>query len=297
MSAAKERVRVPAGRDASAAVALPPGKAVVETHNGRPLALSPEPTSMLAVIARAAADPNVNVDKMQALLSMQQQIEDRDARKAFTIAFGKLQKDLPSIRRDGKIEIREKDAQGGRSGRVQQSTPYATFNAIMKAIKKPLDKNGFTLSFATSPAADGRIIVRGILAHEEGHERTTEFPLPAETSGSKNNVQGWGSAMSYGKRYCTIALVNIVSEATEDADTDGYEGDFKPAKGGAMVESEVISPITATQRDIIVDLITKAGIPEKNFCVKYGIDQIRQLPSDMFDHAKKAIADHVAGKK
>jgi Spy/CpxP family protein refolding chaperone len=100
--------------------------------------------------------------------------------------------------------------------------------------------------------------------------------------------------MSYGKRYCTIALLNIISEAPEDADVDGHDGKFVNAKGGGLAEVPAEQPkITAAQRDKIVELITAAKIKEQNFCTKYGIGQIGMLPADLFDAAVKAIADHV----
>jgi hypothetical protein len=287
--ATKERVRIPAGRE------------MIEKATKVMQAVAPalpanrEPTSMLAVIARAAADPACDVQKMQALLDMQRQIEEREAIKAFTSSFMQLQHDIPAIRRDGKIEIREKDGGGQRSGRVQQSTPYATFNAIMKAVAKPLKKNGFALSFATEPSADGaRIIVRGILDHEGGHQRTTSFPLPAETSGSKNNVQGWGSSMSYGKRYCTIALLNIVSEAPEDRDTDGTEGNFKAAKGGVLIDAEPVKKITSAQANTLWKKMEACGVKESNFLQHYGLTNVQDLGADLFDVAVMALEAHKA---
>jgi len=283
----KDRVRVAAGREGgpmpvrrSQEVAAPADHAVVA---------GPEPTNFLAIIARAAADPRTDVAKMQALLDMQRQIEDRDAMKAFNAAFVALQRDLPAIKRDGKIEIREKDAAGGRSGKVQQSTPYATFNNIMKVLKPLLERHGFTLSFATEPALDGaRIMVRGFLDHIGGHQRSTAFPLPAETSGSKNNVQGWGSSMSYGKRYCTIALLNIVSEALEDADTDGHiERNMKPAAGGGFAEVEERKTISEEQIIVMRDLVEWCGVPKAKFLEHYTIKKLADLPADLFEVAKK----------
>jgi hypothetical protein len=130
---------------------------------------------------------------MRALLDMQKEIMADQAKRDFNAAFIALQADLShvSIRQDGKIEVRKKDSSGERTGAVQQATPYATFNNIMKAIRPLLVKHGFTLSFATEPMGE-RLLVKGLL-EGYGHERTTAFPLPAETSGSKNNVQGWGS--------------------------------------------------------------------------------------------------------
>lgn len=256
----------------------------------------PGPANFLAVIMTAATDPRCDVGKMQALLNMQREVEDRESKKAFNRAFIALQEELPSIRRDGKIEIREKNAQGSREGgRVPQSTPYATFNNIMKTIKPLLTKHGFALSFSTEPAGE-RLLVNGLL-EGHGHARTTSFPLPAETSGSKNNVQGWGSSLSYGKRYCTIALLNLVSDAAEDADTDGLAGTFKPAAGGGMAEApEELAKVTSVQRDKIIGAMTDAKITEAQFKAKYGVEQVGFLPASLFDAAMAAIAEHKASK-
>lgn len=285
----KERVRVKAGREKqeSKAVAVSAGTAMAEGGRG-----GVPPSNMLAVIAAAAADPRVDVAKMQALLTMQRELEDREAQKAFTVAFIAMQKEIPSIQRDGKIEIRAKDSQGGRSGPVQQSTPYATFNGIMKAIEKPLRKHGFSLTFATEPTTDGRILVRGILEHEGGHSRTTAFPLPAETSGSKNNVQGWGSAMSYGRRYCTMALVNIVSHDPRDADTDGHEGTFRPTVEGGLTEAVEVPTLSRAQEQELLAVMKDCGVPEPRFCEQFGLSQVKDLSVDLFETAKKRCRDY-----
>ena len=291
----KDRVRVQAGRAGGPRVEF--AAPAMPAPTNLPVPTGPEPTSFLAVIARAAADPRTDPPKMQALLNMQTQIEDREAQKEFTRSFIALQEELPPIRRDGKIEIREKDASGSRErGRVQQSTPYATFNNIMKAIKPLLIKHGFALSFATEPVGE-RLLVKGIL-DGHGHQRTTSFPLPAETSGSKNNVQGWGSSMSYGKRYCTIALLNIVSEAPEDQDADGYTGNLKPAKGGGLAEvpedDEKISP---RQKEDLLKKIEWCGVSLAVFHEHYGITKTGDLPANLYAAAIKACDDYHENKK
>lgn len=254
--------------------------------------------NVLAIIADAASNPACNPENMRALLDMQKEIMAEQAKRDFSSAFIALQADLShvTIRQDGKIEVRKKDASGERTGSVQQATPYATFNNIMKTIQPFLTKHGFELSFSTEPVGE-RLLVRGYL-EGHGHQRTTAFPLPAETSGSKNNVQGWGSSLSYGKRYCTIALLNIISGAPEDRDTDGHPNTekLKPAKGGGFAEVEPPQKITAAQRDEIIGLMTAAKITEPQFCAKYGVKQIGFLPAELFDAAKKAIAEHAAAK-
>jgi hypothetical protein len=268
----------------------PPGKAVAVAE---PPAQR-EAKSVLAIIADAAANPSCNPENMRALLDMQKEIMAEQSRRDFNDAFVRLQAELPRIRADRKIVIREKDSRGGRTGNVIQATPYATFQGIMKAVQPLLSKHKFGLSFATEPMADGRILVRGFL-DGYGHRRESSFPMQAETSGSKNNIQGWGSSQSYGKRYCTVALLNIISEAIEDADVDGHDGDFVRSKDGfaEAVDEPKLSP---EHRDDLRDLIVEAGLKEKQFCVRYGIDQVGMLPERLFTAAVKAVNDYKATK-
>lgn len=263
--------------------------------------VQPTPGSVLTALVAAASNPNVDPNSMRAILDMQKEIMAEMARMAFTEDFIALQRDLPVIRTDGKIEIKEKVA-GQRTGPVQQSTPYATFQNIHKVVSPLLRKHNFAISFATEPTPDGsRIIVKGILEHTKGHSRTTAFPLPAEVSGSKNNVQGWGSSFSYGKRYATIALLNIVSSAKEDQDLDGNRRRTKaPATGdggGEVIEGEVLDAqegppkISQAQCDKLVEAIEACGATRTQFCASWRLAKVGDLLAEHFAQAMQACKD------
>jgi ERF superfamily protein len=261
------------------------------------------PRSFLEVIMRAVADPRCDTGKMRELLAMQKEIDAEEARKAFTFDFMALTDDLPIITADRKIEIIKKGSDGQRvKGRdpIEQSTPYTSFNKMMDVLKRPLKAHSFSLSYSTEPSADGtRLIVWVYLDHVRGHQRKTAFPLPAETSGSKNNVQGWGSAQSYGMRYGTRALLNIISQAPEDADTDGR---VEPVKTIDEVEAKQIEPTKITL-DQCTALVAKIGKPETGgvgldkFLEKYGVKAVIDLPPGLYPDACKACDDYTTAWK
>lgn len=295
-AADKPRVRVQSGREGGPRAEFAPPANTAPTN--LPVPTGAEPTNFLAVIARAAADPRTDTAKMQALVDMQKQIEDRESEKAYTRDFIALQDVLPVINRDGRIEIRDKDQQGGRTGILRQSTPYSTYPNIMKVCKPLLRAHGFGFNSRIAPGAEGKILVRSKLRHVEHFWEESEFPLPAETSGSKNNVQGWGSSQQYGMRYNAIALLNIISEAPQDQDKNGYAGNFQNAKGGGFAEAPANLPkVSTAQRDDLIRRITDAKISEANFTTKYGIQQIGFLPAELYDAAVKAIDHHVEQKR
>ena len=280
----------PDAKKTVAVAAKPPSRAVVAAEKR-------EPTSMLAVIARAASDPKCNPENMRAMLDMQKEIMAEEARRAFTDSYIAMQAMMPTINAKGRIIIPAKD------GKKEQNTPYAKFNDIIKVVNPVLRQHGFTLSFATEPSTDGsRLIVKGFLDHTAGHQRMTSFPLPAEVSGSKNNVQGWGSSMSYGKRYATIALLNIISEAMEEQDLDGRFPNQIAQSGGADENQSqdegdsVPSTINAAQITEIKKEIEACGVPLAKFLAFFEIKKVEDLKISSFAQAVQACRDYTANQ-
>lgn len=265
-----------------------PGTAVATRAAANVTALEPTPANVFALISAAAKDPNCDPAKMTTLYELQKNIIADAAARAFTDDFIALQAALPTIRADGRIEI---EAKPGKRG---QSTPYASFQNIMKTVKPLLREHGFTLSFEPdiAPGTDGRIIMRGHLAHQKGHTRSCAIMLPLETSGSKNNVQGVGSSISYGKRYATIALLNIISNAKEDADLDGHDPK-KVIDGEVIVESEKISP---KQRAEVIAAIEDCGVGLERFCQHFEIKAVADLLASQFVSAITACANYKANR-
>src|SRR6267154_1165524 len=145
--------------------------------------------TFLQVVYEAAMNPSVDVAKMEALLNMQERIEERDAKKMWTAAFNAMQGELPAIDKDGKID--HGDGVTAR-GNAKLKTSFSTFPNLNGVCKPIMKKHGFTLSSLIEPHADGaRINVVSILEHTGGMSRTSRFPMSADATGGKNNQQGW----------------------------------------------------------------------------------------------------------
>lgn len=155
--------------------------------------------ALLAVISRAASDPNVDIEKMERLMAMHERMEAKRAEAEFAAALAEMQDELPSI---------------GERGNAAGRYTYALWEDINTAIKPVLKQHGFALSFRTD-FADG-IAVTGVLSHRAGHKIETTIKLPADPSGNKNAVQAVASSVSYGKRYTAGALLNLTSHGEDD---------------------------------------------------------------------------------
>lgn len=188
---------------------------------------------ILAVIERAARDPNVDVDKMERLFAMQERVLAQQAKVAFTEAKIAMRDELPEVTMKGMIRIPGKDGKAG------QETPFARFEDIHDAVTPVLTRHGFDLKFKNGLAPDGKVRVTTILSHRGGHEEETYFDLPHDSSGSKNSVQAVGSSTSYGKRYGTLSILNIKVSGEDD---DGQTASYKDTSGEPMARAKLDGP-------------------------------------------------------
>lgn len=167
---------------------------------------------LLGVIARAARDPSVDIDKMERLIALQERVQDRDARIAFIEAKRAMRPSLPVITERGKIIIRDK----GDRNKIVQETSFALFEDLNEILMPIVTEHGFDITFRNGTGPDGKVRVYTVLSHIEGHSEETFFDLPPDGSGSKNAVQAIGSSTSYAKRYGMLEILNVTTKGEDD---------------------------------------------------------------------------------
>ena len=154
----------------------------------------------------------------------------------------------------------------------------------MQAISLPFSAHG--LCFVQGAEAnEQRVSVTTRIIHTSGQwlEATTELPP------TKADAQGWGSAITYAKRYGLQALCGVPS-----VDDDGQEAVKRVAAPKA-------TPINKKQAEEINLLIEDTGTDKAEFLNYYStragfkITDLNQFPKDLFEQAvavlnKKTIA-------
>lgn len=231
--------------------------------------------SLMAVISRAAADPNTDVDKMERLIAMAERLEAKKAKAEYLAAMIAMKPELPVIDRKGRIEVREKTASGKRDGEITQSTGYARWEDIDEAITPILTKHGFVLTFRSGTAQDGKVTVTGILSHKAGHSEDTTVALPHDSSGSKNPVQAVGSSTSYGKRIAATLLLNIRTKGEDDDGTAGGADD--------TISDDEISTI--------MEMLTKDKADVAGFCRVMKVEMVADIKKRDYQTAITTIND------
>jgi hypothetical protein len=228
---------------------------------------------VLTAIIAASENPSVDVAKMKELLSLQRELMAMQAEQQFNGAYHRLQLEMPRIKKNGSVEYKGKEA-----------FKFATWEAIDAVIRPILQREGFSLSFDTTPKTGdgGGIIITGTLSHIDGHKRTASIPLALDSSGGKNNIQGMGSTFSYGKRYTATALLNIITEGDDD---DGVRGG--------------IEFVTEAQAAEIRDLLQRAGRQEDSFLFRLCTDvrSAEEIEEKDYPRVKGALQEIINARK
>lgn len=206
--------------------------------------------AIIEAISRGAADPGVSLERLERLLTFQQQFIEREARTAYFVALAKMQTELPVIAERGGIK--------DRAGNVM--TRYALWEDIVGVITPVLSRHGFGIRFRTGNG-DGSVVVTGILSHEAGHWEETSLALPIDSSGAKNAVQAIGSSTSYGKRYTAAALLNL--RFGESEDDDGVRGGGPPViTDSQAADIEALIEEVGAKRDALLNYLKVRSVAE-----------------------------------
>lgn len=124
-----------------------------------------------------------------------------------------------------------------------KGTKYADLTAVWEAIRGPLTANELSVTQEPVDCPEGWVAIRTCLLHASGEERTSLLRMPVATK----TPQGYGSAITYTRRYSLAAMVGVVS----DEDDDGNEASGKTPK--AKTEAPKSQP--ATERTTAPDAI------------------------------------------
>lgn len=106
---------------------------------------------------------------------------------------------------------------------------YADLSAVVEAVIDGLNNNGIALIQQTHECESG-VIVETLLIHESGEQISGgRLHVPA----SKQDAQGYGSALTYARRYSLMATTGI---APEDDDGNAASKKHEPLDANAIAQ-------------------------------------------------------------
>ena len=181
---------------------------VASGEAGSESAASP-PSSMLALIARAARDTTVDVDKLERMLAMHERLQAAAAYREYNEAMNRAQEEIQPVARTAE--------------NTQTRSWYAKLEAVDKAIRTIYLRHGFALSRNTvPPLTPGNIRVEISCAHsghvEKFHREAAPDTMGPKGAPVKTMLHGSGSTETYLTRYAICGIFNVVFK---DQDNDG----------------------------------------------------------------------------
>ena len=200
-----------------------------------PLAAPPSdsPSTVMALIERAALDPSAGVEKLDRMMAMYERLKAREAELAFNGAKGRILKKLAGIKIVKNRPVLS-DIDNGKQRGTVEAFKYAPLEEIDKHLRPLLAEEEMDLSYSDEPCDGGGILVRGRLKHlPSGHYEDSFMPAPPDTTGGKSNVQAVGSTNSFLRRYVACNIFNIVVVGDDD---DGTGGTIDEAQARTIVE-------------------------------------------------------------
>ena len=229
----------------------------------QPTDVTREAAGVLSAIARAAADPSVDVSKLERLLAIQQTLLADQRRTAFFAALARLQERLPQITKSGVITDRDGKARNR----------FARLEDIDVVIRPICAEEGFSFSF------DSRAVPSGTeyscaLQHRDGHAETKTLVLPLDAGAGRNAIQSAGSTLSYAKRYLLGMHLHLV---TRDEDDDGSGVNRMP--------------ITHEQAEQLRRELAEVGASEARFLLWLKVGSLEEVTADQFGPAMLFIAE------
>lgn len=105
---------------------------------------------------------------------------------------------------------------------------YADLESVMETIREPLAEHGLAVVQGMEPAPDGVVVVTTLL-HESGQWMRGKCLLKPQ----RNDPQGIGSCITYGRRYGAAAIVGL---SQTDDDGEAASGRGEGAKGTSALE-------------------------------------------------------------
>lgn len=111
---------------------------------------------------------------------------------------------------------------------------YADLAECLNVVREPLAKNGLSVFQANEGIIDGKLAVTTLLMHSSGQylKVTSSYPI------QKNDAQGFGSTLTYARRYGLAAALGLAQEdddgnaACEPAKKQQYKAKAQPQSTG-----------------------------------------------------------------
>lgn len=218
-----------------------------------------------SVVAQLAANKDVDIEKIKALMDMQEHILNRNAKQAYAADFVRMKPNLPKV-------LRTKE-------NTQTKSKYSPLEEINTVVDPILEQYGFATSTKILSQTADSVTVRAELWHTSGHMESTDIVIPLDNKGSQGTINKTGphataSSVMYGRRVAICAILNISTGNDVDGNTD----------------TGFIDTDKAVEIDLLIPKCCKdVKVFKPKFLAYMGVDDIRKIRTSDYKKAMNML--------
>lgn len=157
---------------------------------------------------------------------------------------------------------------------------YADLSSLLSSVIPPLSAHDIVLTQTTRRGEDGVLVLVTTLRHKDGGTIESEYPvLPV-----KQDPQGYGSALTYARRYSISCVCAIAAEEDDDGNGGSQVPNPPPMPGPVPRPEE--AKLTVSQMTIIEETLEQYEIDPVRFYTwvnkAFKVDSIGQVPASAY---------------
>lgn len=234
---------------------------------------------VLSMISGLVQKESFDIHALEKLISLQNDAEDRQAKKSFNFNLSEMLAEIPVIAKTGINTF--------------NNTRFAKLEDIVETTRPILHKYGFSVTYKQDqemiPNAKTEpnsifcmMTVTCVLKHRDGHEESNNIQLPVATIKGQTPIQAMGMGSTYGRRYTLMQALNI---AVAEDDQDGF-----------AINAKVEATITDQQVKIIERKLGCLGDDAKEKMIAYIGCEIHEIAKIDFQKWCNALDSSIKKK-
>lgn len=187
------------------------------------------------------------------------------------------------------IEGARKDSENPGFKQGGKAIRYADLSSVWEACREQLVTNGLSIVQFPGEMVDNRMQMTTQLCHESGEWMRATLSIPL----SKVDAQGYGSAVTYARRYALAAVVGVCPE-----DDDGNAASVPAPRRDPPPARQEAAPavITEDQHAMIMTMAERCGIGTRDICDKAGVDAVKKMPAALYADCVAWMERKIAAK-
>jgi ERF superfamily len=224
----------------------------------------------VAMIERAARDPNVDPDKMLKLYELAERARTARAREAFSAAMAEAKGEIGPIFKNRTVDF---TSQKGRT-----NYRHEDFAEVARTADPVLKRHGLSYRFRAAQSGK-KLTVTCIVSHADGYSEETVLEADNDESGNKNSIQSIGSAATYLQRYTLKLALGLAATLDDDGKA-------------TTIHAE---PIDAAKVKRIEGLLSETGTVLDVFLTAMAVDSIEAMTPAKYAEAEALLLRKKAG--